>query len=266
MKISDLDPLSWRLASTSREYYVGSTRRTLPADLVIEKKIVRYAKPETLQRALDVLKKTMHALESHGVEYWAVAGTLLGAVRHQGLIPWDDDVDLGVDSTKHKNAIANIDFPSFGLSLRKVSYGFMIHDLNVGIKGAHVDLFMMRLNDSSYEYSEPFRYGLDNESLSWDNIFPKDKILAEDLFPLRRVPFENLTVPVPNRALKVVLDQKGPDALTHMPFTSSWSAHAPLLKWLSFKNERLTNTVFFMSRHSQLLASKGGSGGGKMKH
>ena len=43
---------------------------------------------------LEQLKDIISVCERHGIRYNMMCGSLLGAVRHQGFIPWDDDVDL----------------------------------------------------------------------------------------------------------------------------------------------------------------------------
>lgn len=44
--------------------------------------------------SLEILKKVADICELEGLRYNIAWGTLIGAVRHQGYIPWDDDVDI----------------------------------------------------------------------------------------------------------------------------------------------------------------------------
>ena len=53
---------------------------------------------EMMKRAwaaqMEVLLVIDDVCRRNGIQYFAYAGTLLGAVRHQGFIPWDDDIDI----------------------------------------------------------------------------------------------------------------------------------------------------------------------------
>ncbi len=45
---------------------------------------------------LNIMKWLDAFCEEKGVTYYAMGGTVLGAIRHKGFIPWDDDIDIGV--------------------------------------------------------------------------------------------------------------------------------------------------------------------------
>lgn len=72
------------------------------AGLFYEERVMGYIQyePEILKRIqkeeLTVIKEFIRICDKYNLTYFAVFGTSIGAVRHHGFIPWDDDVDFGM--------------------------------------------------------------------------------------------------------------------------------------------------------------------------
>ena len=60
-------------------------------------------------RLLNILKAIDHVCREHHLTYYLLCGTMLGAVRHGGFIPWDDDADVGMPREDYETLLAHAD-------------------------------------------------------------------------------------------------------------------------------------------------------------
>ena len=65
-------------------------------------KNLKVTKPTHVALIYQMLYDIHRILTFYDVDYWAIGGTLLGAIRHGGLIPWDDDGDIGIMKKEYK--------------------------------------------------------------------------------------------------------------------------------------------------------------------
>ena len=132
------------------------------------------------QRELAMMKYVDEICRREGLTYWMCGGTLLGAVRHQGFIPWDDDVDLMMPRPDYERLLA--------LAPKYSNERFALKHCRFDDQVSNSWLRVLDLN-TQVESSHMVKYGL--ECLFLD-VFPVDALPANPL--LSRLRFARVRV------------------------------------------------------------------------
>lgn len=132
------------------------------------------------QLMYQVAKDTHDALAHFNIPYEIISGTLLGAVRHGGLIPHDDDVDIEVMKTYLPRLKSHV-FPllkKLGYRVDKVFFGYKISDKDAfPVKGypwkfPFVDLFLAEVKHGRTWFSETDEF---NDKEYFEEMFLKPR-------------------------------------------------------------------------------------------
>ncbi|WP_299685878.1 LicD family protein [uncultured Vibrio sp.] len=223
-----------------------------------------------------IMKQLITLFDKEGLTYFAIGGTALGAVRHQGFIPWDDDIDIGMpredyekfltmqdklpDTLFIQNHNTEQEYSLYISKVRDTNTLFVedrMSDFNIN-HGIFIDIFpwdevtvdLVSQKSTIDTLARKFRrclltaekksasklvklmfykliYGLKSSSSQFEELDKahklhngkntgllgnapfKDAIDLDDLYPLKQLPFEDITIACPNNIEKYLQDKYG---------------------------------------------------------
>lgn len=160
----------------------------------------------------------------YNITYFLIGGSLIGAVAYKGWVPWDGDVDLEILDTDWKKlqTVLKKELPKhMWLQTSETDVRYRgdhcigkIRDLNSCYteatkknakwhNGLQIDLNLFCVNNDGSIYME------DNKKVNY--------LTENDIYPLKRVPFDNIMVWIPNNAKKYLINNYGKTYYNDLP-------------------------------------------------
>lgn len=188
------------LLTNKSEYKIFNINHIISNDLIITKPIP-ISDSNKLEKIQLCIKYVTEFLEKHNIKYCISDGTLLGCIRHDGIIPWDCDFDIiifkdgylkmkqliGKFENEHINIINII--PGYKIFYDKIPFG---------------ELFVYD-KDSDGLYKMAYPYILNKPMFTMSKLyFPWQKYKEDDIFPLKKMRFEDFYVYTPNNPLNII--------------------------------------------------------------
>ena len=119
---------------------------------------------------LNILETAVQTFNKKGIRYYLWGGTLLGAVRHKGFIPWDDDIDIFMPR------------PDYDRIINLVKNDESLFGKNIIVKA-------FELNNSYYPIMK-----ICNKNITVENDLGIDEYLWIDVFPIDGLPDSDVKI------------------------------------------------------------------------
>ena len=126
------------------------------------------------------------------ITYWADSGTLLGAIRDNGIIAHDDDIDVCMYEEDLKKLIEILkNNNEYYVYLNKFMPIYKFE--RKGMPNIFIDIFVVENIDKNIEYKEKL----------CKKLWPKNSYKKDEVFPLKTILFERGMLNIPNRLKKM---------------------------------------------------------------